>query len=294
MFLWGDDMKPLFGTDLTINKKNDTANIEQFVCQRISQASSQALDNVSEQATDIAEKADLPRVLKIILYASVIVLLIMMRVLRSLRVDSGTTIQQVIVDNPWTVIIFLGCFIAYFGVSFYRKRLSQKVTDSEEYAITESRINNVLRTVYSELGVPSEAKDVDIFYSFYKVKNGECIQKRRGMAPFDFANFANKVFIENGNLYVADTTTKYCIPDFKPTFIEKVNKRRTFPIWNKDTPYNKGEFKEYKITYNDSIYSCKPYYILHFESNGESWGIYFPSYELPFFEGLTGLKAEKE
>lgn len=286
-------MKPLFGTDLTTNKKNDTANIEQFVCQKISDVSSEALDDVSEQATDVAKKADIPVFLKILMYVSAFGMLIMLRIVANLITDD-IPIQQIIEQHLWVIIAAIGCVAVFLLICFYRKKLGQKVTESEEYAITESRINNVLRTVYSELGVPSDAKDVDIFYSFYKVKNGECIQKRRGMAPFDFANFANKVFIENGNLYVADTTTKYCIPDFKPTFIEKVNKRRTFPIWNKDTPYNKGEFKAYKITYNDSIYSCKPYYILHFESNGESWGIYFPSYELPFFEGLTGLKAEKE
>ena len=286
-------MKPLFGTDLTTNKKNDTANIEQFVCQRISQVSSKALDDVSEQATDIAKKADIPIVLKILMFISAFGMLIMFRVLVNL-IDGDTPVQQVLEKNLWVILATVVCAAVFLLICFYRKKLGEKVTESEEYATTESRINNVLRNVYSELGVPLDVKDVDIFYSFYKVKDGECIQKRRGMAPFDFANFANKVFIENGNLYVADTTTKYCIPDFKPNFIEKVNKRRTFPIWNKDTPHNKGEFKEYKITYNDSIYSCKPYYILHFESKGESWGIYFPSYELSFFEHLTGLKADEK
>ena len=60
-------MKPLFGTDLTTNKKNDKANIERFACERISQASSDALDDVSEQATDIAKKADVPIILKILI-----------------------------------------------------------------------------------------------------------------------------------------------------------------------------------------------------------------------------------
>ncbi len=284
-------MKPLFGTDLTTNKKNDTANIERFACERISQASSDALDDVSEQATDVAKKASLPVILKIIFYACGFGLLVMLRVLRELRIDSDTTIQQVLKDNPWTIIVVMGLGAVIWIIGFYSKRLNKKVTDSEEYAVTESRINNVLANVYAELGVPSEAEDVDVFFCFYKEKNGKYIVKRSGVNPFDFVNFSNKIFIENGNLYVADTTTKYCIPDFIPTSIEKVNKRKTFPIWNKDTPHNKGEYKQYKISYNDSVYSCKPFYILHFESYGEKWGLYFPSYELPFFEKLTGLKG---
>ena len=30
---------------------------------------------------------------------------------------------------------------------------------------------------------------------------------------------------------------------------------------------------------------------LELEHEGETWGIYFPCYELPVFEELTGLKA---
>lgn len=285
-------MKPLFGTDLTNDKKNQTSNIEQFARKKISQTSSDALDTVSEQANDIVKKADIPFFMKIIMYVSVIGFFIMAKVLRNLCADSETTIQQIMKEHPWTVIIAVIFCVIFVGISFYRKKLSKNVINSDEYAVTESRINTVLSNVYSELDVPSDAEDVDVFYGFYKVKDGECKHKTPGITPFDFANFANKVFVENGNLCVSDTTTKYCIPDFKPISIEKVNKRRRFPVWNKDTPYNKGDFKKYKITYNDSVYSCKSYYILHFDSNGEKWGIYFPNYELPFFEGLTGLKAE--
>ena len=283
-------MKPLFGTDLTTNKKNDKANIERFACERISQESSDALDDVSEQATDVAKKADIPIILKILTFISGIGMIIVFRVVANLITDD-IPIQQIIAQHLWMIIVGVSCVAIFFGICFYSKRLNKKVTDSEEYAVTESRINNVLANVYAELGVPSEAEDVDVFFCFYKEKNGKYIVKRSGVNPFDFVNFSNKIFIENGNLYVADTTTKYCIPDFIPTSIEKVNKRKTFPIWNKDTPHNKGEYKQYKISYNDSVYSCKPFYILHFESYGEKWGLYFPSYELPFFEKLTGLKG---
>ena len=38
----------------------------------------------------------------------------------------------------------------------------------------------------------------------------------------------------------------------------------------------------------------KPYYILEIEHNDEIFGIYFPCYELPIFEKLTGLTAQKQ
>ena len=75
--------------------------------------------------------------------------------------------------------------------------------------------------------------------------------------------------------------------------IHTIRKNIRIPSWNKDEAHNKGEYKKYKLNADD--YGCihvKPYHILEFLHNGESWGIYFPSYELSTFEVLTDLKAE--
>jgi hypothetical protein len=37
----------------------------------------------------------------------------------------------------------------------------------------------------------------------------------------------------------------------------------------------------------------KPYHILELEKDGETYGIYFPAYELAAIESLTLLKAEE-
>ena len=37
----------------------------------------------------------------------------------------------------------------------------------------------------------------------------------------------------------------------------------------------------------------KAYHILELEHGGENYGIYFPCWELPVFERLTGLNAEE-
>ena len=53
-----------------------------------------------------------------------------------------------------------------------------------------------------------------------------------------------------------------------------------------------AETKELPRLSNQYGYSVKPYYILELERDGEEYGIYFPSYELPTFESLTLLHAE--
>lgn len=63
--------------------------------------------------------------------------------------------------------------------------------------------------------------------------------------------------------------------------------------WNKDDSFKADTYKRFKIetTKYGKIY-VKPYYILELEYMDETWGIYFPNYELPAFECITGLKAE--
>lgn len=65
--------------------------------------------------------------------------------------------------------------------------------------------------------------------------------------------------------------------------------------WNKDEAYNKGVYKQYKLV-EDNLgrVSGKNYQILELNSGGERWGIYFPRYELPVFEEITGLKADEQ
>ena len=72
-----------------------------------------------------------------------------------------------------------------------------------------------------------------------------------------------------------------------------VNEKIAVPDWNKDTPPTKGEFKQFELTVDNLNRIIVPgYHILELDCNGEKWGIYFPCYELPTFESITGLSAE--
>jgi len=75
--------------------------------------------------------------------------------------------------------------------------------------------------------------------------------------------------------------------------IKTVNKRIGIISWNKEEDPRKGEYKKYKMTVNDmgNVF-FKPYHILEIERDGQSFGLYFPCYELEVLEELTGLRAE--
>ena len=70
--------------------------------------------------------------------------------------------------------------------------------------------------------------------------------------------------------------------------IHTVKKHIRIAGWNKDEEFNKGMYKQYKLTTdNYGCVHCKQYHVLEINHQGESYGIYFPSYELPTLEECT-------
>ena len=106
-------------------------------------------------------------------------------------------------------------------------------------------------------------------------------------------NMSFHIFTDSENLYLADLDGKYAFPLSSIQVIQTIRKPVTVMDWNKDEPFNKGIYKQYKLT-SDNIGSihCKSYHIMKLSYRGETYGIYIPSYELPIFEELTGLKAK--
>ncbi len=61
--------------------------------------------------------------------------------------------------------------------------------------------------------------------------------------------------------------------------------------WNKDEPYNKGEYRQYKIRTDDSdTVHFKTYYALELLHEGEEYEILFPAYDWKHIGALTGIQ----
>jgi hypothetical protein len=139
--------------------------------------------------------------------------------------------------------------------------------------------------------MPKNVQMADIFSNSYKIENGQykfCLQNKH----IDyFVNENRFIYVEDGALCVVETTKKTVVPDFQPKFIQKVEKKASFSTWNKKESYTEEKFKAYSLKKSGDAFICQYYYILHFDVNGECWCLYFPPYELPFFESITGLKA---
>ena len=64
--------------------------------------------------------------------------------------------------------------------------------------------------------------------------------------------------------------------------------------WNKDEAYNKGRYKEYKITMNQyNIYFFKPYYSIRINDGNEEFEIIVPPYDIEFFNEILNLEIKE-
>lgn len=284
-------MKPFLCIDLTENKKNDQFNGVDFLTARPSLATAQSLERTSEQADKTIESAKLPTPLRIV--QSVCGFSGAMVALGILRSTSGTPLEQGYENAPW-LFWAGGALLAIWGIlKLASIKKSKSVLETDESAHTMSNLDSMCDAVYTELGVPPVAREADILFFFYKMKDGKIKVTERGMQLTQYFNPIFKVYADSQNLYLVNLDGKYTFPLSSLVAIHTVKKRIGVAEWNKVEQYNKGIYKQFKLTMNNyGCVFCNRYHIIEVNYNGESYGIYIPNYELPVFEKLTGLKAQ--
>lgn len=282
-------MKGIFCVDLSKGKDNSEIEGLEFVVDNVPESQEEAIDRSNDLLEDVVESASLPKVLEFIKLVFELGAFCALLSVLNILFDE-LTLKQLYANSPlivWFELVSLICFPVLLLIS---RRKSKQVFESDDTAVKISRAKSLGQTSYEMLDVPSDAVDADVFMMKYKLKNGELKPHSFGM--FDSMNLEVKLFADDENLFIADTATKYAFPLAEIKGIRRTDKQISFPEWHKETEYNKGEYKQYKIKLNGyGIYFVKPYYALQISHNGEDYELYFPSYELNAFEHLTGLTA---
>lgn len=286
-------MKIIFGTDVTKNKKNEISDELQYISAKVSQATRDSLEKISEEVEAVEKKMGLPLPVKIIHFILGIGLVVSLRLIIKIMTDmpDNVTLNEVFSAKIWVVILFFVSLAGFGLIYFVAQKRYKTVAQSDEHQVTFNRADRVCENAYRELGVTADATDIDIFSFEYKIKNGKIHTKEASSHIYNFANLYYKIFMDGKDLCIADVEQKICLPEIEFIAIEKINKRIYFPLWNKDEEYNKGEYKKYKIGFNDGMYNMKGFCILYVKCKGEDVLMYFPLYELEVIEKITGLRA---
>lgn len=290
-------MKPFLGIDVTENKKNDKFNGEEFIVTKVSSASIQAYEGTAENAVEITEKAKLPLTVRIFHWlCGAVGGITAIGIVKALGNQENISVAEIYYNAPWMFWLSGICLAIWAVLTLISRKKAKTFIESEENEIAVSKLRSISNNIFAEMDVPPTAEEVDVLSFSYKMKNGEPKAVSRSLHSLflqmtPFMNFSYKIYTDGEFLYLADLEMKYKFPLSSFRAIHTVKKNISISEWNKETPPNKGEYKQYKLRTDDEIH-MKKYYILEFEHNGEAWGIYFPIYELSTFEKLTGLKAE--
>lgn len=285
-------MKPIFGIDVTLDKKNETCNGEEFITNTIAKEQIVELEEEQEKLDQTIKDSKLPLLMRAIKNLSGAVALII--VLGIVKALPTVGLMQAFKNAPFLFIGALVCASVWAFLQFAGKQKEKHVLADQNAEHKALKIDARVLEIYHELNVPFDAVSVDVLMFSYKIKNGEVVAKASGISTTPYINIDVKAYATAQELCLADLESVYSFKLEELKGIKTVNKRIAIPLWNKEEEPTKGEFKQYKMAVNNlGDVFFKPYYILEGERNGEVFGIYFPCYELATFEKLTGLKAEE-
>lgn len=261
------------------------------MCDHVNDAQQKSMDTEIENMAKLNKKAQLPLPLRILnLFCMFVALIALTVLLRSIGEEVGPA--EVFARAPY--IVYGGGFgaIIWIALTVLSRKRVKTVMESDEATLTVNRSNAIAENALYALGVPPNTQKADFLISRYKNKGDKNSIKAWGNAQFGNAELF--VYAEDGMLYLADVFQKFAVPMAEMTGIRKIKKRTTMHSWNKGTPHNKGEYKQYKINRGQyGEYHLRCYYALCIVHNGESHELYFPPYELEVLQKLTGLQAEE-
>ena len=283
-------MKPLFAIDITRNKKNETVNGQEFITATADTQNTEALEARQEALGETIKASRLPLWLHFVKLACGGFGALVFACSIEPAIDLG--IQQVMANAPILLIAGAVSLLIWAVLQVCSKRKEKKVLQEQNVEHQTAAIAQNERMIYEELGVPADAATIDILLFRYKLKDSEPIARTIGLQTVPYINLEVKAFVDRDCLCLIDTEARYEFPLDELRGIQRVNKRIGIMGWNKEEDPCKGIYKPYKMTVSDAgDVFFKPYYILEIERWGETYGIYFPCYELPTLERLTGLKA---
>lgn len=203
-------MKPFWGIDTSENKKNQTRNGREFASASVSAVQTRALEQAADNAVKMDNQSKLPLPLRIIHTGAGMLALLMFVSL--LRAFSEVSIAEAYRNAPGIFWVAGGSALVWLILTPISRVRRKKVLDSEENAYAVSRLDSVVDNIHTELGVPQDAKDVDILAFAYKLKKGEPAPIARGMDTAAYSHVEFKLFVQDGKLCLADWEEQVCLP----------------------------------------------------------------------------------
>jgi len=286
-------MKPFLCYDHTDNQDPDRCTGEEFVVAAASEAQLEALEQANKRLVKLLFKeARLPVALRVLnaccAIAGVSIVFSVIRIL----LDSEQAVSFIELYQKAAWLFWLGGVLVLLWIllEILSHRKHTRALEGEESQQLSDQMESINRTIAMELGVPANAPELECLSFDFEEKNGTFhpINTEGG-----YINSNVFAFVEGDQLMLVDEEKKYGLPLSSFKQIHTVEKPIHLVLWGKEASHKEEPYKAYNIKeLDDGTVRIQSYHILEFEHNGQAWGLYFPNYELPLVEKLTGLKAQ--
>lgn len=286
-------MKPFYGIDRTENKKNTTHEGDCFIAASTSRVVSSAMERAAEGAAVQLRRSKLPSPLggirTVCGWIAALALFGIVRALRNVTLIEGY-------ENAPAVFWILGiCAAVWLVLAAIGGVIRKNVQSTEDFTVAVKRVEDQVDAAFRELGVPGDAKDVDVIAISHRWKNGKLKPVAYGLETSERTNEPFKVFLREDKLCFANTEHRYEFDRSALQVLRSVKKHLYSKGWNKDVDYDEGFYKPYKLTVdNYNRIHMRSYGLLELKHEGVRWAIWLPPYELNYISALTGLKIVEE
>ncbi|MCH5161484.1 MAG: hypothetical protein J1G04_05580 [Clostridiales bacterium] len=260
----------------TINATTSEAGLNKFRVKKLSDDLEHVMDRSDETVENIKRASSIPRWLN--LAAAILGMAGMAIVIGFLRALTEVSFSTAYNNAGWLLYVGGPCVLvalAIFIYKTYRNRTTVNSPAARDAFAEQERLN---ARCFEDLGVPQTADDIDVFCEVFKEKNGKA---KKVWSIYQYINISLKIYRDGENLYLADTDGVYAFPISSFFEIMTVRKSALFSGWNKDEPFNKPPYKQYKVRRNNyGVLFVKPHYYIKFIAFNEEYVLVIPSYEL--------------
>ncbi|MBP5177485.1 MAG: hypothetical protein ILP02_02755 [Clostridia bacterium] len=276
-------MKNLFAV---YDKKGD--EYERFVVKRVSPDKSSLLDEAAELSESF-DKSSAPSDWMVMTFIPALAIGLALILSYAFYNKSGGALRL-----GWLTLTLGVAFMVYGAVCrvfIYLKR-RKAAKDPERERLIE-RIKRISDSCKKELGVPADAKDVDVIMPYIKVgKDGS--QKPAPAGGFKYINYPFSVYSDEESVFFADSSQVIAIKKSWFTAAEDVDDPVRLPQWNKDKPYNSDDYLPYGIMpASGGAIVVKSTYRLTFDCGDDQFEVILPDYDKDAFLSAGGIEKQE-
>lgn len=185
------------------------------------------------------------------------------------------------------------CFVVWLALVIYGRVHIKYIVNTTKYHELADQMDHLAQEVMQILDIPEMAERIDVLSERYVMRKGKPKHKDSNYGMVPYVNYDMFVFVQSGNLCLADAKHVWEIPLSSLRSMTLKKMFYGYPDWHKSEPFISKKYKPYKIMQNKyGQYFSRCYHITISDIRGEFY-LLIPEYDGEAFTRVTHLRPEE-